>query len=199
MNPLELFKSIYDNEQDKTDSINGQLSLPIGLVIVLSGVLAFYIEKCPECKLVFEKEKIDIWLTVFVLCLFFLLLFIIRAIYHLVRARYKYKYAYISDPEEFSEYIAELSQYYSGQGLDPASAEELISIDLDKNLVKQYRNAALINQKNNFSKMGWMHKAIDSIVIALIMLGFSLFPFYKISKKENPIHRIEIVNKELHQ
>ena len=181
----ELFKNMYLAELDRKDKIKAHLSLPVGIIIALGGVGAYYIQNFPPLR-------IEFWSIFFVLSCVGLFLSVVFAVYYLVRALYGYKYGYIATPGKIYQYVLNLINYYKNIG-EPNIGNR-IKDDLRSYLISQYSTLCDTNTQNNDVRSAYLHNFYNWIVCSLIALVISLIPSYMIQRSAPKIQKIEIIN-----
>jgi hypothetical protein len=184
----KLFRDMYWKEFDRKDKINANLSLPAGILTVLAGVEAFYMQNFP-----FPKWTLcTISFVVLSVALFISIAF---AVYYFIRAYHLgYAYGYIPNAEEIAKYASDLKKYY--ESIQSTDIDEKVENDLRVFLTAEYSKYGTINTQNNDEKSKYLHHANIAISISLIFLFLSLFPFYIVYHSTSKIQKVEAVNKK---
>jgi len=191
--PKCVIKEMYYYELERKASIEGSLSLPLGVIFVLAGALWYMIKNAP----VFGYTVPHI---LFYLFLSFLAVGIIFAVYFIIRAVWSYSYGYVMSPQELVERLDELKQYYleqegywkkkTGKAIDVLAREYL-----DDDLHSHYIEAGQMNWEKNNSKSKYRHSMYKSIVVSVAFLLAALVPYLAITLPDrNNVQKIEIVN-----
>lgn len=182
----ELFKDMYWKELDRKDRINSNLTLPAGILTVLAGVGAYYIQHFPS-------PQWELWTISFVVLSLFLCITIVFAVYYFSRAYHLGSaYGYIPTPKEIAQYILDLKNYYAS--IKEPNIDELVEDDLRIFLVSKYSEFGTMNTQNNDEKSKYLHRSNVMISISLVILFFSLFPFYMVYHSDSKMQKSEIVN-----
>ncbi|MDE2829080.1 MAG: hypothetical protein OXN20_03060 [Gemmatimonadota bacterium] len=174
----------YEMEIERKDRINASLSFPAGIVALLAGVVALFAEKVPQSLPGFAG-------AIFVIAAGSLLIAIVIAIYFLLRAYIKWDYYYLSTPLEWREQVHQLEDYY--QHNDRENIQELIEVDIKRNLLDQYEESAHKNFENNQEKLSYLNKAKIAITCGLVALLISSVPYYLLTQGEKT-HRVHVTN-----
>lgn len=184
----ELFKELYWKELDRKDKINSNLSLPAGIITVIAGVDAYYIQHFPS-------HRCELWNISFVVLSILLAISIAFAVYYFFRAYHLgHAYGYIPTPNEIARYASDLKNYY--MSIKEPNVDEVVENDLRIFLASKYSEYGTINTQNNDEKSKYLHRTNVAISISLIVLLLSLFPFYMINHLTSQTQKIEMVNKE---
>jgi len=161
----KLFSEMYYREIDRENKIDDQLSLPIGIVAILSSAAAFYaLELFPFN---FNVENV---LSAAITCL--LIIFIIAAIIYLLRAYVKipgHEYAYIASPERIKSYVEELHEKNAGR-MNNAEINQHLKLNLQHLLISHYSKCGEINTKVNEARLNLVFKSKQMIFLSVILL-----------------------------
>ena len=161
----ELFKEMYYYEQERKDRISARVLYPTTIVIVLGGVIGFYIAN-------YNYLVISVLNIIFSLLTIGIFICTIISIYCLIRANFGYSYAYIATPEGIDEYIKEMNDYYE-QTEEPNRERQVMN--KTSNILKtQFIENGTKNRKNNNRRTEFIYYAIRWIVLGLIFLLASL-------------------------
>ncbi len=179
------FGQTYWKEFERRDRLNASLSLPAGVVILLAGVVGYYLQNLPEGTL-------DLWARFFVGSVVVLSLFLLISVYFLVRAYFNHRYGYIASPKEIEEYIDALYEYY--HELEPDDLRVVVESDFRAFLAREYARCGAVNTNNNDRKSGFVHRANAFIVASLITLVVSLLPYFVTYYRQPRIQKIQIMN-----
>ena len=184
----ELFKEMYWKEIERKDKINSQLSLPAGILLALAGVGAYYIRNSPS-------SHSGLWNISFIVLSAFLCISIVIAVYYFFRAYHLgYAYRYIPTPNEIYRYALDLKSYY--ESIQESNIDKMVENDVRGFLTAKYSEHCTENTLNNDDKSKYLYRTNVAILISLIILFFSLIPFYKVCHSGVKIQKSEIVEKE---
>lgn len=184
----ELFKDMYWKELDRKDKITSNLSLPAGILTVLAGVAAYYIQHFPS-------PRWDPWIISFAVLSTFLCISIVFAVYYFFRAYHLgYAYGYIPTPNEITSYALDLKKYYAS--IQEPDIDKMVENDLRVFLTSIYSEYGTINTQNNDEKSKYLNCSNIAISISLIVLFISLGPFYIVYHSDSKIQKLEMVNKK---
>lgn len=192
MNKIQsLFKELYYFEIEQKEKINAQLGIPLTVLVLLIGVIAYYF------------KKLSIFLNFDVLSLSFLFLlgvtiiFVIADIYFLFRVFFGYKYNYLPSSSNLDDYVESLKTYYKDAYFSKLGQDEIdrqIDEDVDSFLSRCYKKCLDGNIYNNARKSKYLYKSCFSLVFIVVFIILSSIP-YSIKHYSYPnIQKIEIVN-----
>lgn len=179
----DLFKEMYYFELERKESINSRISVPIGVITILSGAVFYFlniIDKVPNMKLKLSV-KIIFWLFLIV---------VISTIVLTAMAYYGYKYFYIPIPRDIEKDYKIIQDYYDEnytkyfKSKTQETKDELINKKFDEYLCQRYMDATTSNTKLNTRKLRLLRYAGWGILISLF-LGLILFALLKINTQPN--------------
>ncbi len=183
MNLEEIYREHYFFEINRKHQLTSQLGIPIGVLTILGGVIAFFVKSVQ-----YIADVKWIMLAAIVLISMF---FLGRTIYYLIRSYYGYTYRYIPTPKEIEKYREELVAYYEAEGTpegDPGT--EIKDFLLDRYAICTHENTI-----NNDSKSAYFHKANTSLIFTLILVILCSIPYLLIKYSQpEAIQKIEIIN-----
>ncbi len=179
----DLYKEIYYREHERRENIRSGLNFPAGIIVILGGVLAFYITNLP-------RLNFDILTTFFGITLFGMLIGITWAVYHVFRVYYGHDMYFIATTKKLEDYRKDLQDYY---GINDLYDEKTVD-ELRRFLVDQYIQCSTYNTLVNDKKSAYLHRANRGIIIALISLFLSLFPYTVLSISTPEIYQVEVIN-----
>jgi hypothetical protein len=141
----DFFKEVYSAELDHKHKLDSADSLLVGVLLALSGVGIYYLKAIPSCG-----YGIAGCLFLFLSALFLIAFgFAIGFVLFSFLPRYK---GYISNPEDWGQYVAGLEEYYSHYH-DEEEAKKRVADELTKTLRQQYISASKVNRSINKMKM----------------------------------------------
>ncbi|UTC83813.1 hypothetical protein [Treponema denticola] len=164
-------KERYEYEQERKNQLNNMISIPLGLISVLFGFLAYFFGNLPP------SNSARILLLIFYFFLVLSILALINCIIFFVRHQIGYDYAYIADPNDIDNYKKRLIEYYKTQG--KTNICELVTGELRETLYNFYLDGSQINIKNNEKKIKMYRSLIISIIINIILFSITFcFRFF---------------------
>jgi hypothetical protein len=180
----ELFKEMYYRELDRKDKTNARMMYPTTIIVVLSGIMGYYISN-------FKFVGFDFCTVVFLIATGVMFIAICWAVYCLIRANFNYGYGYISSAGEIAEDVSDYHVYFEQLGED--MVDEKTDLKIQDRLLKQFIAAAVVNSGNNNRKHKFIHRCNIGIVIGLVALLLS-FPFFYVINYSTLTERAEVVN-----
>ena len=186
----ELFEKMYRFEVERKNSLNSRLGIPISILTLVFGVIAYYLRNLSNLGL-------DVWSVLF--CIFFVgtLCFVVLTIISLIRAFYNYAYAYLPRPSQISADVEEIKKYYEHpyfKNCKEQEIERLIEDDVSFLIGELYSECSEINITRNDAKSRHLHRANTMLIGIIICLFLSSLPFHKKYYSHPRIQKIEIVN-----
>ncbi len=168
----ELFKEMYYRELERKDRTNARIMYPTTIVVVLSGIIGYYISN-------FKFVGFDFYTTVFIITTGVMFFAICWAIYCLIRANFNYGYGYVSSANKIAEDVSDYHAYFEQRGED--NIDEKTDLKIQNRLINQFVDASAVNWENNNRKHKFIHRCNIGIIIALVALLTS-FPFFCVIK-----------------
>lgn len=187
MDDFEFYKELYQVENDRKDSAQDALGLPVAIV---TGLLTF---------LFYLSTSYD-YTQAGVICCIFLILMVIGAIpvmislFYLIRAFNNivagFEYKGLPYPKELFEHRRQLVEHYSKHGNGEDEANEKFIAYLTEKFAEHADHNTLVNDK----KMRNIFRAKRFMVYSLVGIGLACIPFgYNFFHKTDPINRVEVV------
>lgn len=193
MDKVDFLKEWYYKEDERKDSLNNSLNIPIGILTAVLGGLYFVINK-------FNYKDEDLLIT----CLFILfcsgvIIFWIICIYYLLKSYndlYK-SYLYRGFPHaNFLHKEEEDLKSYLKQYKDDLPPDVTLDILMKQNIEKTLVDCIHVNAFNNDRKSAYLHKSKIHLINCIVFLFFLSIIFttnYIIHGKEE-IHKVQIIN-----
>lgn len=183
MNLQEIYKEHYFFEINRKHQLTSQLGIPIGVLTILGGAIAFFVK---SVQYAYDMKFLLLGAAVLIS-----IFFLGRTIYYLIRSYYGFTYRYIPTPQEIEGYKQELSVYYE--------TERALECDADKEvkefLSERYAICTHENTINNDSKSAYLHKANTSLIFTLIFVMLCSVPYLSIKfTQPEKVQKIEIIN-----
>lgn len=181
----KVVKERYFWEHERKNELNNSISIPVGIISVLIGCIAYFFNNEPQVSnlLLFVLYWIFIFLSI--VCLFFCLFCFF---FH----QTGYTYCYISSPDKLYEY--EKNYIENFQKNNVKVDYEIINSKVSEFLYKQYVDASTKNKENNERKVKFYRYLIISLTMCIIFLGASFYCRINLESQEIPSTRIEVIS-----
>lgn len=154
------YKEMYHFELKRKNELTNRLSIPIGIVIVVFGGL-FYIFK--NISKPFDLLEIIELALSSISCIFILI-----AVYFLVRSYFNYAYGYVPTAQQIENWRNELLEYY--EQLEIELPDEEADKHVKDHLRNKYAEHAHRNTLNNDNKSTFLHKANLTIICSIVFI-----------------------------
>ncbi|WP_041361944.1 hypothetical protein [Methylovorus sp. MP688] len=191
MSLRELYQTHYFYETDRRDQINNSLTIPLGVISLVSGA---FLVIAREIDYPFNiSETIQLYL------LGLTAVSLILAAIFMGRAYWGYGYAHMPRAEEIRQYCENLKIHYISQNYTIDDANKLADEETLEYVESQYSVNAELNAENNDIKSANLFKANGFTMASVVFLVISAVP-YVINSIEEPseIQKVKITNlKEL--
>ncbi|CAJ1001012.1 hypothetical protein [Brevibacillus aydinogluensis] len=182
----DLFKEMYYFEHERRETINGRISLPIGVLPILIGAGLYCLDTQDEVSL-------GNWTCLFHISLTLYFCSLTVTTYFLMRAYLGYKYSYLPLPSEIDKYSKDLMDYFDN--VPESERVQLVHQKVRIYLEGLYRDNTSSNMIENERKLQFLWRAgyffIISVVIGAVM-GFLYFAGKEDNLKKPT--KVEIVN-----
>ncbi len=178
MKYFDFYQRNYYFELERRNHLTSTLSIPIGLITVLIGVMSYCIQRFS-----FDDYP-DFHSLLFVFSAIFSACFALLSTYFLFRSYHGYQYRYLSDSDDLLSYQKRLLAYY--QGKSHGDSDSQTKLDFEAVLIEKYSGGATYNAKNNDTKSMFLHKCNEALLILLVsvlILSLLYFCNYLSSKK----------------
>jgi hypothetical protein len=193
LNRIEFLKEWFYKEDERKNSLNDSLNIPIGLLTGLIAIISYIFNEFNSLN---EKPFIRncFYFLIIVSIIFWLIsVFKLLQSYNDLYKGYSYlgfpRPSFLKDDNEslkkyYSDYKDDLDDGISLQSLEEDNLETLLTKCLDTNVY------------NNDRKSAYLHSSKIHILNCLItiLLSSTLFTFNYINNKEEKIQKIEITN-----
>lgn len=182
----EFYKSSYDFEAKRRTEHASALSLPVGVLTIMIGAL---VVMAKEMHLPLNvMEQIQLVMIVVSICAGG------RVAYFLLRSMFNFEYAYAPTPVEIRDYSHKLKNFHRASG---KSEDEAINLAIAESLDYvdgEYAKNADRNGKNNDVKSAFLHKAMEALIVAIVLVSFAGF-VHVVDVVDSPrrIQKIELV------
>lgn len=180
MNRFSTYKEFYFYELSRKESIKSNLTIPIGVLAIVGGVLSLYL------KGLFSAEDFDIWFILLMISSAMSILCFMHSTYWLIRSYYNYTYEYVP-------YMSSLEEYYVGVidcGYDNSEAEN----DLCKHMIIKLVNAHRVNVDNNDRRSSHIHTSNKYIIYLIVATFMASVPYYVVNRRsDTKVHHVRLV------
>lgn len=176
MELFDHFKETYHKENERTKALQDSLSIPIGIVSVLTTLLTFYFFN-------FDFKYSILWTGIFIAFLVFGALFLAFAVrniynaYNITSVDTSLAYKLLPVSQEQITYFNELKQYYIGTGQTLQEAETSANDDFKEYLQKLYIEYGSNNNDINATTYGYITSAKGNILISLLIFLITAIPY----------------------
>lgn len=164
MDGLDFEREHYCFELGRKDSLNSNMSIPLGILTASFGVFAYYFNKVTSFASGFGCFLFSLLLII----MFFALIY---ATYNLIKSYWGLKYKYIPTSSELNIYWNNLTQYYQTYP-DIGTPEE----KYEETLMKYFSEANENNTKNNDYRSKYLHNANTTILAILALAAILIVP-----------------------
>lgn len=172
---FELYEKLYFHEIDIREKFNARLQLPLAILVAIISFLGFLLQNANKTEL--SGFFLFLFWSGYVLSCIATTL----AIYFFIKSWYGYTYQFIPSANSTEEYHTELIELYS----DFEDKEELISKGINDYLYKYYAECSSVNTENNDKKAISLHKAMTSIICAVVLSFLAFIPYQLSNFKTN--------------
>ncbi len=185
----ELPERSYREEIERMDKLDASTTLPVGVVSVLFGVGAYYVDNLAMSGLS------DFWTIWFFVSCTGLAICLLLATISLIRSIFRGRVAVVSNSQALQSYIEELRSYYAEISSDEVEAEVSVEADVRALMSRQHAQCATENRANNLVQSNRVYWAKIWIAGAVLALLLGSMPFY-VTKQRQPdtIYRVQLVS-----
>jgi hypothetical protein len=167
-----LFEKLYDAEWARKEAIQGDTTLPLGVLALLGSGLVVLLK---EYDLRGGLLDVVFWLGFGIGSLAY-----VAAVYLIVRSFYGFIYLHLSFPSALKKYWDDLRAHHSAKGT-PLLADREFEEYLQGLLIRATdRNAAI-----NVSRAEYLRKTNRAIIVVLIASGVSAIPYSVRERAQN--------------
>ena len=182
------FEDLYKREIDQKEKLNSELSLPLGLLVAVGGLLGAMLQSA--------------WFEFGILSACFYLAalasagFFTATMYFLVRSYYGHTYRGMPFALQLMDYRDKLRKWHSTYGTGPDAGDR----EWEQYLEDAYADAADFNGNVNLIKSQYLFRARGAVVGCAISTVLTFVPFgiHK-AVSPSPPQRIEIVNPDINK
>lgn len=162
--PEALFEKLYQAEWDRRDAIQGDTSVPLGILALLGSGLVVLVKEYEE-----GGGAVDVlfWAGFGISVASFLI-----AIYMLVRSFHGYTYYRLPFPSELKEYRDGARVHHRAAGT-PLLADRAFDDFLEQRLIE----ATDRNMENNTNRGAYLEKTNTAIIVTLVALAVTSVPY----------------------
>ncbi|HMB90901.1 MAG TPA: hypothetical protein VKP65_08645 [Rhodothermales bacterium] len=181
MNRLEFYKDLYFAELERKEELRTALTLPIGILTVLGGVIAIYLRE------IGRAEMLDVSISFLGVFTFLLIMSFLATVRNLVKSYHVYTY-------DFVPYATDLEQAYQDLVVYHETVEEA-EADFESSVLQSLVIAHRKNAFNNDSKSSHIHNANQTLIYCLVLALICAIPYFlRTLDSKDVVQRIEIVN-----
>ncbi|RSC92586.1 hypothetical protein [Tenacibaculum singaporense] len=161
MNDLEFYKSIYDRELNRRKSLDDSISIPIGIISLLIGLVSFYYTS-EEYKIIIDNSKIALILLGITFVLLTLsIVFLVKSYNNFLRG---FSYPNISLLKEVRHFQKVAISDYN----EKVSKEK--QIDFEEELTNKLITIADRNTQINDMRAIYLYRAKTFIILSLTVI-----------------------------
>jgi len=180
----DFYRSLYDDEWTRRAEIRQAAALPTGILVLIAGVLAFYVRNYSFPSGGFGRVAFLAGVAVAALAFGV-------AIYMVARALFGPKYVRIPWPSQLRDYEEGLIAFYRAK----EDGDTLAAQDWGQFLIDRFVAAANRNAANNANSGEYIYKANRAVVVSLVGLALAAIPLLiDLRSAENAPYHVEITN-----
>ena len=183
-------KDLHQAESDRADKLDGAVNLPTAILTVLLGAGTLYLDKLP-------RFSPNVWVVAFYATALMYFFAVIRCVYCVLRSYYRYQYRLVANPVEIVFYEEQYRKYYSEKCDDGDEVDNQVKEELRDFLIEQFSTVSDHNRKQTLTRVNWLYRTTQSIIISLVFLAISRLLFYEaadISPKPQEVQVIGFPN-----
>jgi hypothetical protein len=166
---FKLFKDFYHRGLEWRDRLEASLSLPATVIVVLAGALGLFMDKASTLSNIYAE-------ICFLLLSGVVAIFIIGAIYHLIKAVNPEDYRYLPDPDDYLEIAGDIGDEVLSRGEEKVT-EQVVNA-LKHQLYDLYYEIGQHNEKINETVrtrrahcINWTIMGMIGIFVCFFLLG----------------------------
>jgi len=185
---LTTFEKMYYHEIDRKNTLESNISVPIGILTFEFGLIAVLFGETLKFKGCLALTLLDIVIILsiglFVVAVSFLFRFFI-----------KYEYAYLENPSEIKTYSDGYAEYL--RKVHAKNPDEKLLLEVQDMMLNDYQKACDANVKNNDNKAKFLWRVKLFMIASIVLLFVSIAPYIylKVTQPSDGIQKIEIVGK----
>ena len=180
-----IVKERYLWEHERKNELNNIISIPLGLMSIIIGCLAYFFNNLPINSNSVLFFLYYFFIVISILCLFFCL-------FCFYRHQTGYTYCYISSPDKLYEYEQNYIKSFNDNNVEVDY--NIINDKVCLILYEQYSNAATQNKTNNERKIKFYRYLIISITICIIFLSATFYCRINLENQEVSPTKIETIS-----
>lgn len=179
----EFVRKQYENEHERQDKIVNGLSVPIGVLTGLGGLVGILVQG-------FSNQIVWLNWTFYVLIGLDGIAFG-AALYFVIRCYFGQTYEYLPRLKELDDYYVGLVAYYVGNG----QTEEDAKREFDRYIEQKMVQAETRNGRSNDEKMAFRYRGNWSIVAVLLLTVISGIPYsLDVNLRKEKVPQVHIEN-----
>lgn len=189
-NKLEFYREIYYKEIERKCDLNNDLSLPIGIISILSTALFFFLST-------FDYKLSVIYTSFFSAFALLGIISIVTSIVFLILAYDSHPWAkpydYLGYPNQISEFHSDYIKYFEETEANNSAVEDKADTELVNYLLKAYIRTSTINMVKTDARSSQLHKSKSYLLLSFILLLLAFIPYIinNLCKPETT-HKVEI-------
>ena len=170
MNEEQLFKlyeKLYFHEIDMRERLNSRLQIPLTIIAILLGFLAFMLQN--KCSKVGNISEVVFWIL-FV----FSIITISLSILFFILSWYSYKHKLLPSATSTDQYKRDLLEHFK----DHEDPNKIVEKYLKEYLYDYYRDFSSENTIINDKKSFFLHLTNLFLIISVVLLFLTFIPYY---------------------
>lgn len=180
---FKLYEKLYFHEIDIRERLNSRLQIPLTIIALLFGFLAYMLQN--KCEGVGNNAEIVFWVLFSIsICA------VCSAIFFFILSWYSYKHKLLPSAISTDQYKNKLVEHYREHEVP----EKLVKKYLKKYLYNYYRDFSSENTIINDRKSFYMHLTNMSLIFSIVLTFTTFIPYYFGSlDKSNLIEPVQVV------
>lgn len=167
MDRLEFYKSLYEREQLRRETLNNSVSIPIGIISALIAALVYIITNYNYSENIECTCGLFLLVILCVILVFISIYYIARSFNNLLRGN---EYKELAIPSKIECYYNELKSYNNND-------KEKTDVDFSDYLMKEFIKYADSNTKINDKRSLDLYKSKTFLILAVVVIVFASMPY----------------------
>lgn len=164
---FDLYEKLYFHEIDVREKLSSRLQTPMAIIVSLTGVLGFLIQK-------FDIHQSSNTSSIFIFLLIVSAISLVCSAYFFIRSWHGNTYAFLPSAEDTENYKKLLEDTYRSYNKGDSLAEGY----LNDYLCSYYINCATQNTRCNDLRSINLHKTNKTLIIATLFVSISFIVFF---------------------
>jgi hypothetical protein len=179
------YKEHYFYEINRKQQIVSSLTIPIGILIVLSGAMTLFL-RCLTSDGAPVMAAFRILVSVALASLG-------MTIYYLIRSYFGFAYDYVSDTQDVLDFEKGLKSYYEKIGRGDSASDDALK-EVKEFVRDQYARCCQINAENNDSRSEFVHRANGFLIMSLVSVIMCAAPYFVTERnKPDTVYSVKLV------